>query len=221
MILDMARLSPSQTYFSLIQTVIPRPIAWILTPNQNADFDALDANAYNLAPFSYFTPICSDPALVLVSIGVKGRDEQGEAIAKDTLANLEAGKKCVVHIANTDLAEAVTQSSATLAYGESEVAQQGLELVPFEAGENGDDFELARLKNCPVALACSLYKTETIGKAPQTLVYLLVEQMYIDDSIATDEPRLQVDADAMAPLARLGADQYAGLTPKFVIKRPS
>lgn len=56
MIIDLAKMSTSQVYFSLTQTVIPRPIAWVLS--RYAD------GQYNLAPFSYFNAVCSDPPLV-------------------------------------------------------------------------------------------------------------------------------------------------------------
>jgi flavin reductase (DIM6/NTAB) family NADH-FMN oxidoreductase RutF len=57
MILDLKDLSPNQVYYQFIQTLIPRPIAWVLTDNGNGSF--------NLAPFSYFNGIASDLQLFL------------------------------------------------------------------------------------------------------------------------------------------------------------
>lgn len=46
MLLDLSVMTPNQVYFSLIQTLLPRPIAWVLSENDDA--------SYNLAPLSYF-----------------------------------------------------------------------------------------------------------------------------------------------------------------------
>jgi flavin reductase (DIM6/NTAB) family NADH-FMN oxidoreductase RutF len=49
MILDLDELSPAQAYFQMIQTLVPRPIAWVLSEHANGGL--------NLAPFSYFTAV--------------------------------------------------------------------------------------------------------------------------------------------------------------------
>ena len=119
MYVNLDALSPNQVYFSIIQTLIPRPIAWVLSENADGGF--------NLAPFSYFNAVCSDPPLVMLSIGRKP-----DGSPKDTRVNIEQRERFVIHIAHRELAKQVTESSATLDYGDSEVARLGLETVPFE-----------------------------------------------------------------------------------------
>src|SRR5690606_41642807 len=63
-------LDPVQNYHLLIQTVLPRPIAWILTANVNEACDG-SAGACNLAPYSFFAPVCAEPPTLVVSIGNK------------------------------------------------------------------------------------------------------------------------------------------------------
>ena len=63
MILDLSQLKPAQVYFHMIQTLIPRPIAWVLSE--------IEQGKYNLAPFSYFNAVCSDPPLIMLSVGKK------------------------------------------------------------------------------------------------------------------------------------------------------
>ena len=54
-------LSPRDAYLMMISCVIPRPIAWTST---------LDADGTpNLAPFSFFGGVCTDPMTVMVSVG--------------------------------------------------------------------------------------------------------------------------------------------------------
>lgn len=82
MLIDYETINPTQIYKMMSQSVIPRPIAWIVTE---------DDGVVNIAPFSYFTPLSSNPATVIVSIGHK-RD----ASPKDTLANVRNTKKATI-----------------------------------------------------------------------------------------------------------------------------
>ena len=125
-------MEPLQRYHLLAQTIVPRPIAWILTRNQNA--------TWNIAPFSFFNVLSSVPPLIITSIGSHDKTRR-----KDTRVNIEREKKYVCHIAHADLAEEVTKTSLPLDYGESEVSAAGLEVVDFV-----DD--LVRIKQAKIAI---------------------------------------------------------------------
>ncbi len=204
MYVDFTTISPTQAYFSMIQTLIPRPIAWVLSENAAGD--------YNLAPFSYFNAVCSDPPLVMLSIGRKP-----DGSPKDTRVNNEQRSHFVVHIAHRDLAEAVTASSATLAYGDSEVGRLGLETVPYQG------FPLPRLAACRVAFACERYEIREIGNAKQTLLLGLVRALYVDDAavIADAKGRTKIDAAQIDPLGRLGGGEYSTMEGIIDIPRPA
>ena len=79
MILDYKDIDDLNRYKIMSGTVIPRPIAWIVTD---------DDGVLNAAPFSYFIPISSNPALLIVAIG---RKDDGSP--KDSLANILKTKK--------------------------------------------------------------------------------------------------------------------------------
>ncbi|KOO05507.1 flavin reductase family protein [Vibrio nereis] len=200
--IDLATLAPTQIYHLMTQTIIPRPIAWVLT-------DSGEKN-YNLAPFSYFTPVSSNPPLMMFSVGKKPSGE-----VKDTTRNVLETGQMVIHIANEQLAEVVTQSAATLDHGESEVHASDIELVEFEG------FELPRVKDCPIAFGCKLFEVKEIGETPQSLIFAQVEEIYIDPSVIGDRAdRVVVDALKVNPLARLGGSQYAVLEKTFSVARP-
>ncbi|AIW18680.1 flavin reductase family protein [Vibrio coralliilyticus] len=200
--IDASTLAPTQIYHLMTQTVIPRPIAWVLTESGEAD--------YNLAPFSYFTPVSSNPPLLMFSVGKKPTGE-----IKDTTRNVLETGRMVVHIANADLAEQVTQTSATLPHGESEVALAALELIDFEG------FELPRIKDCPIAFGCKLFEVKEIGETPQSLIFAQIEDIYIAPEVIGDnQERLVVDALKVNPLSRLGGSQYANLDQTFTVARP-
>jgi flavin reductase (DIM6/NTAB) family NADH-FMN oxidoreductase RutF len=204
MFIDLSTLSPNRVYFTLIQTIIPRPIAWVLSDNGTGA-----AQRYNLAPFSYFNAVCSDPPLLMVSIGKKP-----DGSIKDTRRNILERGKFVVHIAHSGQVDAVNASSADLPAGTSELDALGLETVAF------GDFPLPRLRDARVAFACERYQVMEVGE--QAIVFGLVRSAYIDDSIAVADAqgRLQIDALGLDPLSRLGGDQYGVLGQVVTRRRP-
>ncbi|WP_286232679.1 flavin reductase family protein [Thalassotalea sediminis] len=210
MILNFSEYSASQRYHLMTQTIIPRPIAWALT----ASHLGTEKQILNLAPFSYFTAISSDPALLMLSVGKKPTSE-----TKDTLTNVLENKKMVIHIANQDQADLVTQTAATLPHDESElsmIAQNELNTVPFE------HFCLPRLSQCDIAYGCELYEVKEIGNAPQTLIFVEVKTLYVNkNKVTQDNGRIKICAESISPLARLGANEYAGITKPFTKNRPA
>lgn len=200
MIVDINDLKPSHRYHLMTQTIVPRPIAWVLTTN--------DDSGHNLAPFSYFNAISSEPALVVLSMGKKPDGQ-----LKDTRHNLLSGRDCVIHIASVVHAEAVTASSAVLAYGDSELERAGVELVPF-----GD---LMRVAGCAVAYRARLYEAHDIGPAQQGVLYCELLEVFIDEHIVDAQAeRLVIDAEKLDPLARLGGAAYVGIRSPFDVARP-
>jgi len=200
--IDFSKLSPNQTYHTIIQTIIPRPIAWVLSENDNGSL--------NLAPFSYFTPVSSAPPIVMISVGNKSPNEK-----KDTARNVLTKKRCVVHIADQGLAKPLNDSAAMLEYDKSEIEALGLLVSDFEGSV------LPRLTAAPVAYACELYEVKEIGDAPMSLLFLEIKHAYISDSIAEfGDKHLAVDSAKLDPLARLGGNDYSGLNESFTLERP-
>ena len=189
--IDFADLTPQQAYFQLIQTIVPRPIAWVLSENAGG--------GYNLAPFSFFNAVCSDPPLIMISVGRKP-----DGSLKDTAVNITQRNAFVVHVAHLELLEALNDSSATLASGVSELERAGLATVPMHGSR------LPRIADARVAFACERHSIQEIGGAPQTLILGRVRSLYLDDAITShaDRGRLKVHAERLDPIGRLGASEY-------------
>lgn len=203
MLLNLNELSPNAVYHLMTQTVIPRPIAWVLTESSPDNF--------NLAPFSYFAPVSSNPPLLMISIGKKP-----DGTLKDSAVNAINNKQLVIHIANADSAEVMTQTSATLTHGESEVEASDIELSDF------DGFPLPRVAQCPIAFGCSLHEVIEMGETPQHLVIAKIEKVYIDDSVIdSEQDRLVIDGLKVNPLSRLGGNNYALMNQIISVARPS
>ena len=193
-------LSSSQIYHLMVQTVVPRPIAWVLTEGPGA--------VLNLAPFSYFNAVSSDPNLLMISVGHKSTGEK-----KDTWQNLESRGHAVVHIPSSALAEKVSLSAAELPAEDSEVDLAQLETV-VERG-----FSLPRLVDVKIAFDVTLYETKVLGR--QGLLFLEVHRVFVaDDSITEQAGRLKVDAQSVDPLARLGGSEYLTAGETLIVKRP-
>jgi flavin reductase (DIM6/NTAB) family NADH-FMN oxidoreductase RutF len=202
MIIDFTQEQPLNRYHLMTQTVTPRPIAWVLSENEEGSL--------NLAPFSFFNAVCSDPPLLMMSIGKKPDGE-----LKDTRRNLLSGRDFVVHIASHEHAEAVNASAAVLAYGDSEVTTAQLALSQFPP------CSLPRLADCHVAFHCKLYDSHEIGPSGQLIIYAEIANLYLSDNVARKEgDRYIVDPAKLNPLARLGGTAYAELGAIFNLQRP-
>lgn len=205
--IDLSTLSSNAVYHLMTQTIIPRPIAWVLSANTNSKDTPEN---YNLAPFSYFNAVCSDPPLVMLSMGYKPSGE-----LKDTARNLSVGAHCVVHIAHTDQSDAVTATAASLEYGQSEITANQLALT------SQADWNLPRLSDAKIAYFCEVHSRQEIGNSTQQIIFVEAKQVWInDEAIVADSDRLQIDAQTLNPLARLGANQYANLGDVFSKNRP-
>ncbi|EAR61451.1 flavin reductase family protein [Neptuniibacter caesariensis] len=205
MIIEMSELSKLQAYHTLTQVVVPRPVAWVLSENETGEL--------NLAPYSYFSAVCSDPPVIMISVGPAKPDGS----EKDTYRNIMSKKQFVIHIAGSDMANEVTQSSASLDHGISEVEHCGLELETIEG------FSLPRVKGPKIALACSLYQQQDIGNNNQHLIFGEIEKIWVDDAVVTtdDKGRAKIDAVKVDPLGRLGGTEYETFGQVLSVPRPA
>jgi len=171
----------NETYKLMAQTIIPRPIAWVVTE---------DKGVINIAPFSYFIGLSSDPASVLISVGHKS-----DGTPKDTLANLRKHKKCTIcMVAEQDL-EKMHFSSKDLDKEFSEAETFGIETEIMV-----DGFP-PKIKRVPSAYFCTLNQEVDLGGGTTVPLVLNVEQIFVDDEVITDKERLTI---AFKPVARIG-----------------
>jgi flavin reductase (DIM6/NTAB) family NADH-FMN oxidoreductase RutF len=203
MYINLSELSESQVYFSMTQTVIPRPIAWVLSENQSGSL--------NLAPFSYFNAVCSDPPLVMISVGKKP-----DGSFKDTLVNIEQRSDFVIHIVSKHLLDPMNQSSATLPAEESELELIGLQTAPMPGSR------LPRLADARIAFACERYEIHKIGGVPQSLILGKMSGIFVDDDVVETDAkgRIKINAEGVNPLGRLGAGEYVSFGEKIRLARP-
>ncbi|MEC7815671.1 MAG: flavin reductase family protein [Pseudomonadota bacterium] len=204
MLIDLSAIDPKHHHPILTQTVIPRPVAWVLSQNPEGD--------YNLAPYSFFTVVTSKPPILMVSGGKKPAD----GTFKDTRVNVEARREFVVHIGSSEHAHAMTESSRHLPHGESELDHLELSLV------TDSGFPMPRLAGVRVALYCELREIIEMGDTPQSLMFGNIKKVYVDDSVVqdNDKGRYVFDARAIDPISRLGGSDYGTFGGILTVPRP-
>ena len=115
--ITLADLSPAQRYHLTSSLVVPRPIAWITTLNEDG--------TVNAAPFSYFQLMGENPPLVVLGIG-----RRSDGNPKDTVANIRRTREFVINLVTEENAELMNLTATDFPPGMSEVATLRLETEP-------------------------------------------------------------------------------------------
>jgi flavin reductase (DIM6/NTAB) family NADH-FMN oxidoreductase RutF len=182
MIFDLTKdKEVNETYKLMAQTIIPRPSAWVVTE---------DEGVVNVAPFSYFIGLSSDPASVLISVGHKP-----DGTPKDTLANLRKTQKCTICMVEEKDLEKMHFSSKGLDKELSEAEIFDIETVSLVDGYP------PMIKGVPSAYVCELNQEIDLGGGSTIPLVLNVKQLFVNDEVITDKERLTISFD---PVARIG-----------------
>lgn len=172
MIIDFAEVNDLNRYKIMSDTVVPRPIAWIVTE---------DNGVINAAPFSYFVPLSSNPATLVVSIGQKE-----EGVPKDSLHNILKHKKATICFVNKDNTEDVKKCANMLDKNQSEIEEYDIEVQKVL-----EDYP-PMIASSQTALFCDYYSTvEMPGKT--TPVILELKKQYLEDGRLDERSHVHVE----------------------------
>lgn len=203
MLVELDGRTPEDAYHLMTQVVVPRPIAWVVTDGGE---ERPSDGRWNLAPFSYFNAVASEPPMVMLSVGRSPRSDGDGGPVKDTLANLRARPLHTIAMPHVAQCDAVETTAAPVPPGRSELALAGLEAV-------GWDWSVPMPSGVRVALGCSVATILPLADGPQHLVLSRIHRLWIDDAAVGRDAkgRTTVDASTLDPLLRLGAGRYAAL----------
>ncbi len=201
MLLDFTTLAPRDAYPWLIGTITPRPIAWVSTISADGKT--------NLAPFSFFNGVCARPPTLMFS-----PVNRSDGTKKDTVRNIEAVPEFVVNLVPFALAEQMSESSASLPYGESEFAQFDIASTPSTR------VRPPRVAAAPVAFECVLDRIVPIGDGPLAANVVFGRILLAHVSNAVLGPDGRPDPAKLDLIGRLGGDAYARTREVFTIERP-
>jgi flavin reductase (DIM6/NTAB) family NADH-FMN oxidoreductase RutF len=197
--IDSTALPPRDVARLLMSIVVPRPIGWASTVNA--------AGLLNLAPFSFFNAVGSNPPMVMLSISRR----QGEA--KDTLRNIQETGEFVVNIADESLAEALMLTSGEYSGDVDEFEVAGLATAPSAV------IRPPRVALAPAALEVKLTQVVPVSETGYTMVIGRVLYFHVREGLLRANG--MVDAELLRPLARLAGDEFATIGRVFEMARPT
>lgn len=194
------QLSDVQNYKLLSGSIIPRPIAFVTSQNNNG--------VLNAAPFSFFNIVNNAPPMISISAQRAGGKR------KDTALNIEEVGEFVVHITDENNVDNVNITAAQLKPEENELDHTKFTLVDSE------NITVPGIKEAKVRLECKLERIVEIGSKDDgaDLIIGEVVKYHIDEHIYFGDSK--IDALKLEPVARLAGNDYAKLGDTFTIERP-
>jgi flavin reductase (DIM6/NTAB) family NADH-FMN oxidoreductase RutF len=194
-------LPHNEVYKLMIGTIVPRPIAWVSTINPKGQ--------PNLAPFSFFTGVCSKPPTVVFCPTVRGTDG-GQ---KDTLHNIRASGEYVINFVTEPLAEKMNITATELPPEVNEFERAGLTPMPSVV------VQPPRVAESPIHFECKLREIILISEEPGggNLVIGTVVYMHYDESVYRSGN--YVDIVAYQAIGRLAGSSYCRVNDFFDLKR--
>jgi flavin reductase (DIM6/NTAB) family NADH-FMN oxidoreductase RutF len=188
-------------YKLMIGAIVPRPIALVSSLGPDG--------TPNLAPFSFFNGVCSNPPIVCFSVSVK-RDGR----SKDTLANVTQTKQFVVNIVSHDFAGKMNLTSQDFPPEVNEFEIAGLTPVP------SDLVKPARVAESRVSMECVLERIASFGDGGPgsgSTVFGEVKRFHVADELLHE---FVIDPGRLDAIGRMGGPSYATTRDRFDLPRP-
>jgi flavin reductase (DIM6/NTAB) family NADH-FMN oxidoreductase RutF len=178
-------------YLLMTALVIPRPVGWISTVAQDGE--------RNLAPYSYFNLMGSDPCYVAF----------GSTTEKDTVSNLRKVPEFVANIVTMHLLEKMNFTSTDFPHEEDEFSWAGLTPVPAAK------VRPPRVGEAKAHLECKVVQIVDDGNTH--IVLGKIVHVHVDPSVWRDG---RVDPILLDPVCRLSGSGYARLGELLNVQRP-
>jgi len=170
----------------------PLPIAFVSTVGPDG--------TYNAAPFSFAAPVCSKPAILCISIGLRAGQK------KDTIKNIEYAHDFVVNCVDEEIIKRVVEASADYPCGVDELKKTGLTAI------KGDRVKSPRVSEAKVSLECRLVqKLELIeeykeGPGLRAIVFGEVVLAHIKEEVWENG---RIDPRRLKAIGRVGVNLYS------------
>jgi len=186
---------------TLLSSVLPRPIAFVST---------LSSGGFaNLAPFSFFNGVGSNPPAVIFSPCTKA-----DGTTKDTLNNLRQVPEFVVNVVPHDIRGAMNQASYPYPPEVDEFEAAGFTRLPSQF------VRPFRVAESPVHMECRLIQIVPVGDGPLSANICIGEVVCFHvarDYLLADGT---VDVDKIDLVARLGGADYSTIRDRFSLPKP-
>lgn len=180
---DFATLAPAEVYKLVAGVVVPRPIAWVSTLGEGGHV--------NLAPYSFFGLMGSDPAVVAFGPG-----DRADGTPKDTALNIGRGGEFTVNLVSFDLAAVMNATATDFPHGMGEPETLGVALAP------GVRVRVPRVAQSPASLECREVETVLIGRTRVILGEVL--GLHLRADAVQNLERHHVNTAALDLVGRMG-----------------
>jgi flavin reductase (DIM6/NTAB) family NADH-FMN oxidoreductase RutF len=196
-------LKVSEIHQYMLGAIAPRPIAFVSTIDQKGNV--------NLSPFSFFNAFGANPATVIFSPALRGRDGQ----TKNTLENVKEVGECVINVVNYAMVQQMSLASSEYPKGVNEFLKAGFTELSSEL------VRPPRVKESPVQMECivkDIIPTGEKGGAGQLVICEIV-MMHINNEILDEAGK--IDPFKIDQVSRLGGDWYSRAAKgMFTIPKP-
>ena len=202
-----SEISHDTLYGILLNSVAPRPIAWVST---------LSASGRpNLAPFSFFNVMCVDPPLLGFAPGLREpkHGDVAHGVPKDTLRNIRETREFVVNVVTYDLLQPMNATS-----GEYDASVNEFELAKITSLPS-KLVRPARVAESPVSFECKLHQILDFSSAPSSgsLVMGEIVSIHMADAHIKNG---KLDRNSLDLIGRMGGVQYTRTTERIELARP-
>lgn len=200
--LDPSTLSHQSIYKILTGSILPRPIGWI----SSIDLDGRP----NLAPFSFFNVVCSNPPTLLFCPMIRGVDGS----PKDTLNNVRQTGEFVVNIVTEDLLKAMNDTSIEAPSEFNEFEFAGLTLSPSVT------VRPPRVLESPIHFECKVNQIVDINNAPGggSIVIGTITHIHAEERVMLGTDKINLTA--LQPIGRLMGAAYCRVEQVVELDRP-
>lgn len=185
----------------MIGSIVPRPIAFVSTKSKNG--------ILNLAPFSYFNGVCSNPPTIMFAPARRGYD----GLTKDTLNNIRDTEEFVVNIVSEEIVEPMVACATDF---EKEVNEfEVSRLTPVDSVKVAPPC----VKESKVSFECRLQTIVPVGEAEPGGGFVVIGNIvmfHVDDDVYRDG---RIDLDALKPVGRLAGNNYSRINDVFTVVR--
>ena len=199
--IDPNDLQERENYKFLIGSIIPRPIAFVTSVNEDG--------VVNGAPFSFFNVVSSNPPMISVSV------QRKKGQMKDTSRNIAANGEFVVHVVSEEFVRAINETAANLPPHESEIERAGLTLV------SSDIVSVPGVQEAKVRFECTLEQKLTLGGDENgpgcDLLIGRVRKYHIEEALFNEG---RIDKNQLRAMSRLAGNDYATIGDVVTIERP-
>jgi flavin reductase (DIM6/NTAB) family NADH-FMN oxidoreductase RutF len=203
MIINLPELPVPEIQNWLQYAIAPRPIALVSSVDR-------DGNP-NLAPFSFFNLVSSNPPIVIFSPARRVRDDT----TKHSLENLYHVPEVVINIVTYEMVQQVSLASCEFPKGVDEFVKAGF------TKEKATQVRPSMVKESPVKFECRVVEKKPLGKGggAGNLIIAEVLCMHVREDIL-DAAGDMIDQTKLKHIARLGGDWYAVIDEAALFKVP-